>query len=344
MAKLIVQFTGLCLHVKHPDNKQGVAVLMPDGRFLGDPKKHADGTDATPHAGYIRMDLRNLVAGAAGFVLPNAERPGRFAPTDGPFFETLYRIGSLDKGKFVTGQTLDFGLPAPAAPIDAKPELPNLDEVAPNIPLRAGLFTKLGGATLPSEAPPRGIPSPLLFRTLLLGGTLESVAGTIDESWSIDRRLNQKAAHPIVSPFAGESVWTREIPAEGITLTLTDFDGSNAMKIPLTPVNGEIRLKIANLCADNPIEWDEFFIRTGDMEDSDFKWFYELLEPPEEAAATTRATPQNWGNRWRNLLQKRLLPAPRIISQHQQLNGGPPFDCAEGEKTEAFAPLASWSQ
>jgi hypothetical protein len=39
-----------------------------------------------------------------------------------------------------------------------------------------------------------------------------------------------------------------------------------------------IELKLANLCADNPLEWDEFaghMIRSADV---DFKWLYRLLE------------------------------------------------------------------
>ena len=337
--KLIVRFTGLCLHVKHPD-KTAVAVLMPDGRYLGDEKLYADRTPAAAHVGYIRMDLANIVAGSTQVTLPRGERPGRVAASDGPYFETICRFGDLTEGQLAAGRTLDFGLPAPAVPINHTAELPNLDLIAPNIPLRPGLFTKLGGAT-PAAGSTPAIRSPLLFRTLLLGGTVESAPGKIDESWSIDRRLNQPLGPPLISPFPGETVWTRDVPdQDSMTLTLTDFDGSNRMQVPLTQVNGEIRLKIANLCEENPVEWGEFFVRAGGLEDSDFKWYYELLDPPGDSA---NATPQGWAERWRKLLDRRLLPAPRLISQRLQLNGGPPYDCAESEKTEAFPSFDSWS-
>ena len=41
-----------------------------------------------------------------------------------------------------------------------------------------------------------------------------------------------------------------------------------------------VRLKVANLCAENPLEWPELDLRTLKAKrDDDFKWMYRLLKP-----------------------------------------------------------------
>lgn len=336
---LKVQFTGLCAHVVHP-KEPWVAVLMPDGRFHGAAKRHPDGTPAVPHVGYLRVDLANVMGISSGARLQKGQRPGNQRGTfDGPFFEILHRFGNLGH-PLGGGQTLDFGLPPDSSAPVVNIKLPRIDHVARNIPLRPDLFTKQAGAVAKSP-PETSERSPLLFRTLLRGGTLETMPGAPTETWSIDRRLNQDPGVPIVAPFSGEVLWTRRVEGTNqMTITLTDFDGSNEVKVPLTAVDGEINLKIANLCAENPLEWDDFHIRTASNEDSDYKWFYQLLDPPAKGLSPTPDIMQ----RWRDLLDGDLLPAPHLVTQPAQRMGGrPPFDCAGTEISSSFPPFEAWS-
>lgn len=58
-----------------------------------------------------------------------------------------------------------------------------------------------------------------------------------------------------------------------------------------------IGIKIANLCSDNPLEWNDFTTHGVDGEDVDFKWFYRMVDP---APATFESM----------LGDKKKLPAP----------------------------------
>jgi hypothetical protein len=90
--------------------------------------------------------------------------------------------------------------------------------------------------------------------------------------------------------FAGYSVWTRQVDAADLTVTIRKFNGDFVAAIPLKPVpvrdqKGEVRdritIKIANLCAHNALEWREYRRRTVVDKDVDFKWLYRLLEPTD---------------------------------------------------------------
>lgn len=111
-------------------------------------------------------------------------------------------------------------------------------------------------------------------------------------------------------------------------MTLTASDGSK-IELPLVPISGRIRLKIANLCRENPLEWSELPIREPTLEDADFKWFYKLLAVP------------NGG--WPVALNGMYLPAPRLIREKSQASGQPGGNCAPTRISAAFPPADSWS-
>lgn len=348
---LEVHFTGLCLHVRHRTRDE-VAVLMPNARSGFSPTEHLDKTPAVTHAGYLRVDLAHV---RPDLGLSGEERPTRDARVvDGPFFEVVYRFGSQareDGG----GQTLTFDLPEPDAAIEVDAGLPNLDDIVPKLRVRDDLFTAAAGAKpalapAPGVVPRRAVPSPLLFRTLLRGGTLARSAGDPRESWSIatrtdvDREGNPlppgeplRDAEPIVGVFPGEVVWTREVRGQpNMSVTIRDFNGENAMKLPLYPVNGKIALKLANLCSHNPLEWNEFELHEVAVEDSDFKWFYQLLEPDP-----TQAAP---GATVRTMLAGLTLPAPHLRTQPLQARGSGSLDCLSAEGSSDFAEESDWSR
>lgn len=314
---LQVRFTGLCMHV-HNQQRGEVAVLLPDARFKKRDEFHADETLGVPHAGYLRADLANVgLRNSAASIPPAAqtepEPPGMALPDDSPFFEIVYRFKQ---------QTLDFGLPATKDSIVVDTRLPDFGDIAPSLQLRQNLFRAPASPLLDS---------PVLMRTILRGGVLSGARATTSETWSIDRRLNDPNAAPLVGVFPGEVVWTRQVEnADGLLITMTDFDGQNAVKLPLDALGGLIRVKIANLCSDNVLEWDQLYVRRADLEDSDFKWLYRFVEP---APSTTMTT----------LLNGLLLPAPRLLSQMPQQRGGPPYDCLGATIRAEFPPFEDWT-
>jgi len=309
---LSVQFTGLCLHVINPDRPNEAAVLLPDARFRNKVQSHVDGTPAVPHVGYLRVDLANVALSNAAARFPRGELPAEDPDDDdGPFLEIIYRFRR---------QTMDFGLPPNDDPIDAAPGVPDLTHIAPPLQLLPDLFKG-------------SVASPLLLRTLVQGGTLKPTADTsFFETWSVDGRLNTASPTAIIKKFSGDVTWIRPVDGDDLTITLTNFDGSNPLILPLkpvdTPVGKVIMLKVANLCADNPLEWNDFQLRMPDSEDSDFKWCYKLTQPP---------------GKWEELLGDFVLPAPRVMSRPGSLRGGGIRDCFGAQMTSAFPARAEWT-
>jgi len=315
---LQVQFTGLCLYVVHEDGNS-VAVVMPDGRYkAGVDAFHPDMTQAVPHVGYLRFDLANLNVANNPVANLLGTMPNDSLHDNGPPLEVVHRFH---------GQTMRLGIPRATTKVSVQADVPQLGEFAPMLELHPDVFS------LP-PVPTEDKPQVVLFRTVLEGGRLET-EGTSPETWSIERRLLGGEHAPVVRAFRGDVVWTREIKGTNdMTLTLTDFDGSNPIEIPLRAGNDEaknyIRIKIANLCSENPLEWDEYQIHSAGIEDSDFKWIYSLFTPPQ-------------GQRWDQLLDGFLLPAPRLARPHGQGRGYPTMDCSGGMVTRAFAPIDTWS-
>ena len=255
--ELRVEFAGLCLYMVHSDRKS-VAILMPDARESAD-DLHPDGELGEPHVGYVRFDLANLdVPGMS--VTPGTLDDGAGSPPN----EIVHRFG---------GEVLDFGLSTSDNEDDEMEialGIPSFDKFAGTLKPVGKLFTK---------APP----GELLMRTILTGGRIHAQGS--GKTWGLSSALKgSTSAPPYSGQFAGFAVWTRTINQPGLTVTTSRFDGTEVAKIPLKPVNigGKevIAIKVANLCANNPLEWDEFPLRTVVNHDLDFKWLYRLLTPP----------------------------------------------------------------
>src|ERR1041385_226324 len=74
--KLQIEFAGLCLFVRHRDGRR-VSVLMPDARRQPNVEtmRHHDGTEAVPHAGYLRFDLGDAMPGVFPVAPNNSAGP-----------------------------------------------------------------------------------------------------------------------------------------------------------------------------------------------------------------------------------------------------------------------------
>jgi hypothetical protein len=244
--QLEVTFTGLNLFVVHADG-QHVGVLQPDARPIGDDHmQHPDGSDGVPHAGYLRFDLANL-----GIPVP---------PGDKPQGEGVYRFAN---------QTLQFGLGSdPVQVIDTATKrfpLPDFRKFAPDLVVRPDLFSGTPAA-------------PPVMWSVLSGGVLEGTLG--GGEFAMPQVLNKNPARYKLE-FASDVTWKRPVSDAELKLTLHDFStGVKQAEIPLKPVAGApIKLKIANLCSENPLEWDEFLFNAVGKDDEDFKWLYRLLLP-----------------------------------------------------------------
>jgi hypothetical protein len=252
---LRIEFSGLCLFVVRRDDRSEhrvVHVLMPDARkpLSVDTVMHDDGTPAVPHAGYLRFDLADF-----HHDLPGIEEDGV-----SPRYEGVHRFG---------GESVDLG-------IRDDPSDTEVDELLfPNFKTIDRRLTLL--PRLLAGQPP----NPLLMRMRLTGGRFMSHSG--GSNWTFPS-IATEAGHVYQGQFANFAVWTREkIDQRGLDLTFTTFADGKSNKIPLRSKNGRpIRLKVANLCAENPLEWPELKIRVIETEeDLDFKWLYSLYDNRE---------------------------------------------------------------
>jgi len=283
---LEVVFTGLCMHLRHPNGKSG-CVVLPDARVRDTDVIAADGEVLVPHVGYLRYNL-------ADTDLDVPLRVGVTHPGDpgSPDFEVIHRFNK---------EELDFGLADdPAGDIETR--LPELERFAPDARPKPGLFT---------DDPP----DTLLMRCRLPGGSLTHFEMSGDV-WRLSKTLNRDGElHE--GTFAGSVKWKRSVNADSLTLTLRPWKGPASATIRLKPrePGGTIRLNVANLCSDNPVEWNELKIREmAGKFDVDFKWFYQLLELP--------------GTTFEDQIGDASLPCPMLIERGSPFRGtGGPDDC-----------------
>lgn len=271
--KLKVVFSGPCLYVVHPDNDTQVAVLMPDAREKSGPKEHPDGEPTEPHVGFIRINLADVRT--CGIKVP----PGT---EDDPVCEIVHRF---------EGDVLIFDDIAAEKMTVKLENVPNVEECITDLRLIDGLFEK---------NPPD---KKLVMRTILKGGTLTGPEG--QREWRIPR-LRSPATDEYKKPFATGVTWERDVVGDSTSLMLriVSFDGTEKSRIPLGPFDKDVietvTIQVANLCALNPLEWDDLPKREVMGTDEDFKWIYHLLEPAEG---------------YRKLLKGSPLPAPRLVRE-----------------------------
>lgn len=251
---LDVDFSGLCMYVADPDTGH-VAVLMPDCRMRthGASPFHEDEHEAKLHVGYVRINLSDLG-------VPLTPPAATSDPAGEPRYELVHRFDR---------QRLQFvGEVEPGAVTRTGMEIPDFDRFAPDVELIDGLF---------SDAPP----DILLMRSVLNGGTLEAKTLSKDPPvWNFTNQLNPDGP-PYGGQFASFATWTRQFQGNTLTLRITDFAGNPEAEFALGPVpeGGTLHLDVANLCAENPLEWSDMRTRQVLGDDEDFKWLYRLLKP-----------------------------------------------------------------
>ena len=247
---LEVEFSGLCQYLVHRDGTQ-VGIILPDARLGKDGLPvNADDYCTTRkhlvnHVGYLRYDLADT-----GVPIPMRGRAGT------PSFEVVYRFD---------GDDLDFGLGSDQPLEQCDLYVPDVGEFAPLVTLKPGMFS--------SQPPER-----LLMRTVLRGGHITSKPN--GGLWKFNDVLQPKSK-PYARSFSGLCRWRRMVFSDELVLRLRSWDGREKMTISLAPRGQDkiVRLKIANLCSNNPMEWPELFPRMFEGEaDDDFKWFYFLWQ------------------------------------------------------------------
>lgn len=268
--QLEVQFAGLAVYVVDGVNGR-VGVLMPDARRPVAP--HLDETPAEPHVGYIRFNLADF----DNRYPPGTDNPYRKSPE----YELIHRLNKQlvhFEGTFASEPTV-------FTPLD----VPDISEFAPTLELIPKVFTR----TPPME---------LLMRTTLSGGSLVADA-TEEDQWKVPRRFIEQA-QPYVRQFASSVRWTRIVDSPDLVVRITDLAGT-ATQAEFTlrpPVTGsKVIIKMANLCAHNPLEWSELRVRKVTGRDLDFKWLYRLLHIP--------------GKTYKEVLRDDELPVPEYVGE-----------------------------
>jgi hypothetical protein len=161
-------------------------------------------------------------------------------------------------------QTLDFGLGDDGAISVTDFPLPDFALFAPKLTVRTDLFS--------------ASPSPLLTQVILRSGGFKDPGG--DTTRAMPQLLNPSPA-AYEKQFPNDVTWIRTVKDDHVTLTIRSFAGADVAKITLKPVAGVVELTIANLCSDNPLQWEEFGFDQVASDDEDFKWLYRLLEHPD---------------------------------------------------------------
>ncbi|HEU0012307.1 MAG TPA: hypothetical protein VFQ45_01415, partial [Longimicrobium sp.] len=303
---LEVQFSGLALYVLHPDG-QRVAVLMPDCRRRAHPTHfHPDETDAEAHAGYVRFDLENVSLGGAPLRLPPVHAAGLGPGAGAPRYELVHRFDR---------QVLHLdGLAA--GPIDTSElRFPEFERIAERVELVDGLF---------SSAPP----PILLMRTVLTGGVLRSSGPT--DQWRIPPLLSHE--EPYVGTFSSTATWTTRVPGDHLKVRVSGFDGAPETELELRPADGgPVRIKLANLCAHNPLEWEDLDPQTAGAEDADFRWLYRLVRLDPARTPAPRAMDLAGPAR----APRPVLPVPRRGGSETAAQG-----CMGATTNQPFPPEA----
>jgi hypothetical protein len=183
-------------------------------------------------------------------------------------------------------------------------KIPDVDEFVTELDLIDDLF-----GTAPKK---------LVMRTILKGGHLDGRGG--GRQWRIPR-LRSANPDEYQDNFATGAEWQREVPGDSLTLRISSFNNARETKIPLGPFTaGEtVTIHVANLCAFNPLEWDDLPKHQVMRTDEEFKWIYQLLKP------RTGSYPQ--------LLKGSTLPAPRLL-QDTSFTGDE--DCMGAQITHTF--------
>ncbi|HEY9226784.1 MAG TPA: hypothetical protein VIP11_09070 [Gemmatimonadaceae bacterium] len=266
---LELEFAGLALFVRRTGNA-GIRVLFPDARGVpGVTRRHRDkkaSETAVPHAAYIRFNMHDLPAFAAD--------SNRVVTDDTPSYEIVHRlqdetisfsvpgVGPLETGSAVTQTGLD---------------IPDFSKFASELKVRPQLATGVSN-------------DGIVGRLDLSGGEIESF-NVSPELWRLANVHNGKHAAVPDSEYGGTIVWSSpQLNGDRVVVTLTPFAGGKPTQIELvanqTPgPTPRIRIKIANLCANNPLEWDELPPRLVAQDDLDFKWLYQMLEHRTKAAS-----------------------------------------------------------
>ena len=248
---LTIEFTGLCLYVtRSPDRP--VTVVLPDATATDlESNTHLDGLPAVPHVGYLRFDLGSLAAAGT------TAEPGN--GTGAPPNEVVHRLSR---------ETIDLSLPAAGGPAFDTLSIPSFGDISGALEPDPAIF---------ADSPPATV----LARVDLRGGSVTTAKG--NPTWTFKPEVGTP---PAAAQYGSYVWWSRTLEGDGLTITLTPFGSAEPTSVyRLTPVTersaGEVRrvvrLKIANLCADNPLEWSELGQPAVVNEDLDFKWLYQLL-------------------------------------------------------------------
>ena len=269
---LEVEFSGLCQYLIQRDGKQ-VGIVMPDARQNGRPVRPHDFEASKKylvhHVGYLRYNLADAgvpiqIAGRAGTPSYEVDPSLRLRR---PRFRSRFRRA------------------------DATAEVGSADADgvrSHGFDLAWPLQRKAAGQVTHANDSARWEPNDSAeWRVVAVQPSL------------------QKNGKRYLGEFAGFAIWRRLVLDDELVLRVRDWSGGDKDVIRLRPYGRDrvVRLKIANLCSENPLEWPELYRRvfTGDSDD-DFKWFYFLWQDRSQTGFE------------KLLVQIRpLFPCPRLL-------------------------------
>ena len=179
-------------------------------------------------------------------------------------------FGVAAPGEFVLqldGEQVEFGAAEPAAE-GHDIRVPDADCFAPELEL---------GLDALAQTPAAGT---LLMRAILQGGRVTTKQS--QTQWIFEAPFGKPNAE-CGGNYADRATWTATIPGDHLDVTLTRWRDGAQRSIRIAPATpgGVARVRFANICSDNPLEWARFgpLSPLEEREDKDFRWFYRLLVP-----------------------------------------------------------------
>jgi hypothetical protein len=234
--KLKIIFTGVCGLIPNKPFKNAPGKVCVVFADGDYSTKGADGKGLNRHRAFIKFKTKNVVGGSR---VPES--------VDG-----IWYLGKRSFRLQTTG--------ASALKIDNLDGLADLTKVAPDY----------------ADADPNAVvgtpPEKLLARFFVEVGTL--ACGQSQGEWIFPKILSDQ--HVRVKDLSNEVI----LLADNLTtleIVASPINGGDDVRLPLTAPDGEIvELTVANLCDDNPLEWEQKYDAKPDL---DFRWHFELLSP-----------------------------------------------------------------
>ena len=267
-----ISFTGACGYIFDPGQSKMMAVMINGVDAVAAGKKALDGTPLKDHRGFIRFKLKHLL---------------------GP----QHPHGESDVVVYLNRERVTFH---PTPPNDFQITKDNRAKDVRNIPAMKEAANGFGDIDETVLRPPGNRPrGDILAQVIVDSGTVAAerlneldnwsfVHGELVENFSLKKTIpggiNRFSTTAQPRPLTDQLGVTMNNLRE-LEIRITHLDTKKVKYLPLIPASSDrsgqrpfIDLTIANLCDDNPLQWESGMRSRSPKSDPDVKWLYHLCK------------------------------------------------------------------